>query len=197
MDDTYTEVQLDALRELANVASGTAATALAQMLGMEVGLSVPAVHALELADAAEAVGGGETLIDGVLLQLIGDLAGVVGLILPEETSNILCGMLGVDAADDIGISALREVGNILGGSYLAALGQMTGLALEPSPPEHVRDMASAVVSSMLAPLAQSSDVALVLQSALSLAGEAHSISFMLLPESGEANCLLVPLGLAA
>lgn len=197
MDGMYTDVQLDALRELANVASGTAATALAQMLGQEVGLSVPAVHALGLADAAEAIGGGETLIDGVTLQLIGDLDGVVVLILPQETSKTVCGILGVDAEDDIGISALREVGNILGGSYLSALGQMTGLALEPAPPEHVRDMAGAVVNSMLAPLAQSADVALVLQSALSLAGEAHSISFMLLPENGEADCLLVPLGLAA
>lgn len=193
----YTELQLDALRELANVASGTAATALAQMLGEEVGLSVPAVHALALADAAEAIGGDETLIDGVLLQLIGDLDGVVGLILPQETSSVLCAMLGVDAGDEIGISALREVGNILGGSYLTALGQMTGLSLEPSPPEHVRDMAAAVVSSMLAPLSHSSDFALVLQSALSLAGEARSISFMLLPENGDADRLLVPLGLAA
>ncbi len=197
MDDTYTEMQLDALRELANVASGSAATALAQMLGQEVGLDVPDVHALQLADAAEVIGASEEVIDGVLLPLIGDVAGVVALILPEETSGVLCGLLGVDASDEFGVSAIREVGNILGGSYLGALGQMTGLALEPAPPEHVRDMAGAVVSSMLAPLAASSDVALVLESALSLAGEAHSISFMLLPADGQADCLLVPLGLAA
>ena len=36
MTPRYTELQLDALRELANIASGNAATALSQMLGREV-----------------------------------------------------------------------------------------------------------------------------------------------------------------
>ena len=197
MDGTYTEMQLDALRELANVASGTAATALAQMLGEEVGLSVPAVHTLPLEQAAALIGSGETVIDSVLLPLIGDVDGVVALVLPAETGGVLCGMLGVDIADDIGISALREVGNILGGAYLGALGQMTGLALEPAPPKHVRDAADAVISATLEPVGEAAEVVLVLQSSLSLAGEAHEISFMLLPADGQVDCLLVPLGLAA
>ena len=41
MTPSYSEMQLDALRELANIASGTAATALSQMLGQEVELNVP------------------------------------------------------------------------------------------------------------------------------------------------------------
>ena len=41
MTPRLNDMQLDALRELANIASGTAATALGQMLGQEVGLSVP------------------------------------------------------------------------------------------------------------------------------------------------------------
>ena len=192
----YSEVQLDALRELANVASGTAATALAQMLGQEVGLDIPDVHALALGDAAQVIGLGEAAIDGVLLPLIGDIAGTVALILPQETAGVLCGMLGVDAGDEVGVSALREVGNILGCSYLGALGQMTGLSLEPAPPEHVRDGAATVVSDMLAPLAAASGMTLVLQSALSLGGQAHSISFLLLPTDGRVDALLAPLGLA-
>ena len=56
MTPRYTDMQLDALRELANIASGTAATALSQMLGREVELSVPRVLALPLADAVDACG---------------------------------------------------------------------------------------------------------------------------------------------
>ena len=56
MNSHYTEMQLDALRELANIASGTAATALSQMLGREIELSVPRALALPLADAVDAAG---------------------------------------------------------------------------------------------------------------------------------------------
>ena len=56
MTPRYTELQLDALRELANIASGNAATALSQMLGREVELNVPRVLALPLADAVDACG---------------------------------------------------------------------------------------------------------------------------------------------
>ncbi len=37
----YTEMQLDALRELANIGSGTASTALSSMLGRSVDITVP------------------------------------------------------------------------------------------------------------------------------------------------------------
>ena len=40
------DMQLDALRELANISSGTAATSLSQMLGREVDLNVPKAFAL-------------------------------------------------------------------------------------------------------------------------------------------------------
>ena len=51
----YDEQQLDALRELASIGSGTAATALAGMLGRSVELAVPRALALPLADALDAV----------------------------------------------------------------------------------------------------------------------------------------------
>ena len=51
MTQPYTSAQLDALRELSNVASGTAATSLSQMLGREVELNVPLVQSLPLLDA--------------------------------------------------------------------------------------------------------------------------------------------------
>ena len=50
----YTDVQLDALRELANIGSGNAATALSSMLGREVDVTIPDVVALPLADAVQA-----------------------------------------------------------------------------------------------------------------------------------------------
>jgi chemotaxis protein CheC len=192
----YTELQLDALRELANIASGGAATALSQMLGQEVELSVPRALALPLADAVDAAGEPDEVVTGIVLGLEGDIQGLVLLLVPTASAETLCQLLGVEAGSEVGDSALAEIGNILGTSYLNALASMTALAMEPTPPYVATDLLAAIVASVLAQSAGTSDVALVLDSNLELAEEACALSFMLLPASGRADDLLAPLGLA-
>jgi chemotaxis protein CheC len=193
----YTESQLDALRELANIASGTAATALSQMLRREVGLSVPRVLALSLVDAVEACGSPDESITSVVIPLEGDIAGVVLLLISTEGADALCRLLGVEAGSEIGDSALREIGNILGTSCLNALASMTGLNLGPRPPHLTTDMLGAIVSSLALTQTKSTDLVLVLDSELDVADEPCSISIVLLPSDGGVSDLLTPLGLAA
>jgi chemotaxis protein CheC len=192
----YTELQLDALRELANIASGNAATALSQMLGREVDLNVPRVLALPLAEAVEACGSPEDSTTSVVIPLEGDVTGVVLLLIEPEGAEALCRLLGVNAWDEIGESALREIGNILGTSCLNALAAMTGLHLEPRPPHLTTDMLGAIVSSLALTQTASTEMVLVLDSELSVADEPCSISFVLLPTEGGVTDLLAPLGLA-
>jgi chemotaxis protein CheC len=192
----YSEMQLDALAELANIASGTAATALSQMLGREVELRVPRALALPLADAVDAAGAPGDIVTGVVLQLEGDVDALVLLLIQAEDATTLCQMLGVEAGTEVGDSALSEIGNILGSSYLNALSAMTGLTLLPSPPTLATDLLGAIVASVLAQAAGENDVALVLDSELDLADQPCALSFMLLPASGRADELLAPLGLA-
>ncbi len=196
MTPRYTELQLDALRELANIASGNAATSLAQMLGREVDLNVPRVLALPLADAVEACGSPEESTVSVVIPLEGDVTGVVLLLIEPDGAEALCKLLGVDAWDEIGESALREIGNILGTSCLNALASMTGLHLEPRPPHLTTDMLGAIVSSLALSQTASMDLVLVLDSELAVANEPCSISFVLLPTEGGVSDLLAPLGLA-
>jgi chemotaxis protein CheC len=193
----YSELQLDALGELANIASGTAATALSQMLGQEVELEVPRALALPLADAVDAAGSPDEVVSGVVLGLEGDVDGLVLLLVPMKDATTLCELLGVEAGTEVGDSALGEIGNILGTSYLNAIVSMTGLELMPSPPFVATDLLGAIVASLLAQTAGASDLALVLDSELVLSSDTPcSISFMLLPASGRADDLLAPLGLA-
>jgi chemotaxis protein CheC len=192
----YTDMQLDALRELANIASGNAATALAQMLGREVDLNVPRVLALPLADAVEACGSPDEATTSVVIPLDGDIDGVVLLLIEPEGAQALCGLLGVEADSEIGESALREIGNILGTSCLNALAAMTGLHMEPCPPHLTTDMLGAIVSSLALSQTASTELVLVLDSELAVAGEPCSISFVLLPTDGGVSDLLAPLGLA-
>jgi chemotaxis protein CheC len=192
----YTERQLDALRELANIASGNAATALSVMLGREVELSVPRVLALPLVEAVEACGTPDEAVSAVVIPLEGDIGGVVLLLIPCRDAHTLCGLLGVEAGSEFGDSALREIGNILATSCLNVLASMTGLTLGPCPPHLTTDMLGAIVSSVLAHTSARAEAVLVLNSVLEVADEPCSISFLLLPAAGGVSELLAPLGLA-
>ena len=196
MTPRYTELQLDALRELANIASGNAATSLSQMLGRGVDLSVPRVLALPLVDAVEACGDPDQDITAVVIPLDGDIHGVVLLLISLRGAVTLCSLLGVEAGTEIGNSALQEIGNVLGTSCLNALASMTGLDLEPHPPHLTVDMLGAIVSSLALSQTASTELVLVMDSELEVENEPCSISFVLLPTEGGVTDLLTPLGLA-
>lgn len=197
MNPPLSEIQLDALRELANIASGTAATALSQMLAREVEINVPRALALAPADAVESCGDAESVVAGVVVPIQGHIDGIVLLLIPDDAAGRLCGLLGVRAHTEWGDSALREIGNILATSYLNALGAMTGLEMEPAPPHLHVDMLAAIVSTLLVDACAADELALVLDSELTVSGEPCQISFLLLPTCGQIFDLLAPLGLAA
>ena len=195
MSTQFNDLQLDALRELANIGSGTASTALSSMLGRSVDISVPTAEALPFAEAVDAVGPAEQLVTGVVIGVKGDMAATVLLLLGDTDAATLCSLLGVDPADELADSALGEIGNIIGASYINALAAMTGLEMEPEPPQSATDMLGAIVASVLAGRAGADDIALVLDSALAVEGEDCAISFLLVPSSGGVNELLNRLGL--
>jgi chemotaxis protein CheC len=196
MKVSYTEMQLDALRELANIGSGTAATALSSMVGVPIDVSVPSALALPLADAVDAAGPADAVVTAVLLPIFGDMEAMVLLLFLPADAAMICSLLGVDADTEVGLSALGEIGNILGSAYVGALGLMTGLELEPRPPETVTDMLAAIVSTVLASGAEETDVALMLDSNLIIEGTECSLSFMLVPSRDGVGELLSRLGLS-
>jgi chemotaxis protein CheC len=192
----YTELQLDALRELANIGSGTASTALSSMLGRSVDISVPKAQALPFAEAVEAAGPAEQAITGIVLGIVGDMNGTVLLLVPPADADALCRMLGVEPDDEFALSALGEIGNIVGTSYINALASMTGMDIEPTPPATATDMLGALVATVLAGHAHAGDIALMLDSNLVVEGEDCSVSFLLVPDQGGVELLLTRLGLS-
>ena len=196
MSTQYTELQLDALRELANIGSGTASTALSSLLGRSVDISVPNAKALPFAEAVDAAGRAEQDITGIVLGIVGDMQGTVLLLVPPADADAMCRMLGVEPDDEVALSALGEIGNIVGTSYINALAGMTGMDLEPTPPATATDMLGALVGSVLAGHAHAGDTALMLDSNLVVEGEDCSISFLLVPNQGGVEVLLSRLGLS-
>jgi chemotaxis protein CheC len=190
------DLQLDALREISNIGSGTAATALSSMLGRPVNLQVPRALALELADAVDAVGSPEDEATAVVLGVFGDLDATMVLLFQPDSAATIASMLGVDPSDrEMCLSALAEVGNILGSSYVGAMGEMAGLSLEPQPPVAVADMLGAIVATALAATAMDTDLALLLDSEMQIEEAACGFGMLFVPSAEGVGRLLAGLGL--
>src|SRR5580700_4532698 len=110
-------IQLDALREVANIGAGHAATALSQMTGHTIMISVPHINIVPLEDIPNQIGSQEEPVAAVLMKILGDLTGLALLLLPQATAFRVAGLMmkkpAIAELGEIERSALREAGNIL------------------------------------------------------------------------------------
>ena len=160
--------QLDALKEVSNIGAGNAATALAQLINRPIKMTVPTVRILSFDQVADVAGGADAIVAGILLEVTGDLQADLLLLLPwSQASIILELLLGKEISsffelDELEISALEELGNILSNSFLTALSEFTKLGFSPHVPSLAIDMAGAVLNLPLARLGESVEQALVI-----------------------------------
>ncbi|MEM9712581.1 MAG: chemotaxis protein CheC [Actinomycetota bacterium] len=124
------DVEIDMYNELANIGGGNAATALSQMLNAKVDLGLPKTAELTLADIEELIGDGTEEVAVVLLTTVGDLAGTIVLLISDPDAIAVA--LGV--TDEFLVSALGEIGNIVGSRFLISVGEMIMVEGEVEPP---------------------------------------------------------------
>ncbi|MCR5674971.1 MAG: chemotaxis protein CheC [Lachnospiraceae bacterium] len=141
----------DILKELGNIGAGNATTALAQMLGGKLDMSVPQVRLLEFKEVGDLMGGADQIMAGIYLGVEGDITGSMMFLLGMESARHLVSKLMMqepqgEMFSEIELSALKEVGNIITGSYLNSLSALTNLKMIPTVPAVAVDMAGAILS---------------------------------------------------
>lgn len=190
--------RLDFLKELGNIGAGHATTALSQMLkGKRFQLVVPDARMLPFDEAAEFMGGLEQVVVGIFIIISGDVKGYMAFILPLDSALILVSHLTGDDSgelDDMALSALEELGNIMITSYLNALAKMTNLVMTPSVPGLAVDMVGAVWESVLAG-AQIVNEVTVISTDFFADGEAIKGNIIFLPDEDDFNKVAHILGL--
>ena len=151
--DNLSSQYFDILKELGNIGAGNATTALAQMIGTKVDMAVPQVKLLDFKDVGDLMGGAEQIMAGIYLVVEGDISGSIMFLLEKSSAKALVARLmgtGNDSADgdfdEMELSALKEIGNIITGSYLSSLSTLTNLTIYPSPPDIAIDMCGAIMS---------------------------------------------------
>ena len=195
--DGYSELELSAIQEVANIGTGNAATALSQLVARAVDIGIPKAELVPLAAAAERIGPLESMVVAVLTPVKGLMQASMLLAFPYASAAALCEMLGTDVDSEMGQSCLQEIGNILTGSYTTAIAGMTGLNIEPDPPLLACDMLGSVVDAVLAMSVEVSDTVLFLQTSITIEGSACDFGFLFVPRQGAVQNLLRALGLAA
>jgi chemotaxis protein CheC len=149
---TLKPVQLDALREVANIGAGHAATALSHMTSQKIMISVPRINVTPLEEVPPHIGSPEEPVAAVLMNMVGDLTGRTLLVFPKATALRLAEILlrrpagTIEELEELPQSAIKEAGNILSGAYMNALSDFMGLMLLPSPPSLAIDMSRAVLT---------------------------------------------------
>ncbi len=190
----------DVLREVGNIGAGNAATSLAQLLQSKVDMMVPKVELLDFKDVGAAMGGEEQIMAGIYLSVSGDIAGSIMFLLDERSAHVLVSKLMMSEMvenkefDEIEISALKEIGNIITGSYLSALAGLTNMKIDESIPDLCIDMAAAILSVPAIEFGVVSDKILMIQTAFTDDVELNGY-FILVPTLDSYEKLLRSLGI--
>lgn len=190
---------LDILGEIGNIGSGNAITALSSMLSVRIDMSVPKVQMLEFKDAAAILGGEERLVVGIYLDLYDDVEGNIMFVMDLESAINLTDMLlnrksKVKELDEIALSALSEVGNILASSYVNSLSALTNLKITVSVPSLAIDMAGAILSVPAIQFGQIADQILFIETVFAEGDDYVKGNLFLMPDMASFQKILSNLG---
>ncbi len=190
---------LDVLREIGNIGAGNAATSLALMINKKIDMKVPVVKLLDFDEVPELLGGPENVVCGIFFKFEGDINGSIMFVLDQPSAiNLVDLLMPRDNSefDEFTTSALKEIGNILAGSYIASLSGLTNLQIKISVPALSIDMAGAILSVPAIHFGQMSDNVLIIQNEFIETLEAKSVDgyFFLIPDMDSYEVLLGSLG---
>ena len=195
------DMYLDVLREIGNIGAGNATSAIANMLGMKIDMNVPSIRLMEVSQLGMAVGAEDETIVGIFLEVETDIEGSMMFLLDIPSARYLVNKLMMTNEPDdqpfgeMELSALKEIGNIIAGSYLSALSSLTNLVITPSVPYIAVDMAASILSVPAIEFGQYGDNALLIQTEI-CADVAINGYFILMPEQDSYEKILTSLGIS-
>lgn len=147
--------KLNVFREISNIGSGNTSTSLGMMLNEIVDIGIPKSDLISFSDITNSYDSPEELVVGTVLQLSGDMEGFILVIMKLDSAiNLLSKVTGTNLEFDKEdydlvrkeLSSIGEICNILCGTYLTAISDMTSLSIDPSIPYFSVDMVRAIMN---------------------------------------------------
>ncbi len=147
------QFQEDAIKEVGNIGMGHATTSLSKMLDKKIDITLNSIRFVPLVYVPDLVRNEDTVI-GVIQQLKGSINGYLLLMLSKDSAKFLTKMMLDDPVDpdkfnEMEQSLLKELCNIMSGTYISAISNFLGIAIMLSPPSQVYDMAEAIINQLV------------------------------------------------
>ncbi|MCI9370690.1 MAG: chemotaxis protein CheC [Lachnospiraceae bacterium] len=197
-------IQYDVLKEIGNIGAGNATTALSKLINSKVDMRVPKVNLIGFSELAASIGGEEATMMGILLSLSEDIKGMMLFMLDLKSATKLLNMMLTNMGapekredeefNEMHLSALNEIGNIITGAYLSALSDLTRLSIVASVPHLQIDMAGAILSLPAIEFGKIGDKVLYIETTFNEESEINGY-FILVPELDSYDRILESLGI--
>ena len=196
--DELSSLEIDTLREIGSIGTGNAATALSQILGREVRITLPEVRIMGYNEAIEWIGGPEAVTAGVLVKMNGIMLSVQKI---DFVNLVLDSMLGktVESYDQLGEleqSALIEIGNIMISTFINAFSGLCGISINLTVPAFAMDMQGAILTVPMAEYGGMSDYLMTIGGNFVYNGQQVPCHLLLSPDIRSLNFLLKKLGVS-
>lgn len=179
-DIKLTPIQLDSLKELGNIGSGNAITALSQLLNRRINVSLTSVELIPFWKLPDEFGGRETEVFGIISHVeVNQNLSILQIYTRESIINVISYLAGVDInhiqkmkqlsdLDELILSTISEVGNILSGHYANALADLMETKLVPSVPNMAFDSLGAIMDSVIAKNAKYVDLMIMINTKMNI-----------------------------
>lgn len=194
-DDLDEELR-DILSELGNIGTGNAVTSLADMMGNTFEIKAPKLRFVKYQDIFRSMGIRDELQAGVLVDVLGELRGMFLFLMDESFTRVVLEQMLEETAEDLTelsemqVSLLRELGNIMCGSYLRALTGLTGLETDVAVPDLCIDMAGAIMGVPLARHLKVSDDILMIENEFHMGSQSFIGRILFWPEADTLSAVV-------
>lgn len=193
----YTSFQLDALKEIMNIGGGQAATTISQMVGSVIKMRVPEVDILSYDNLYQQVMADNQEVYAVLSSISGQLNGAMLFVITDPAAQKIASlMMGTDqqVGEEVKVSAVSELTNIVSSSFLTTIGGLLGKALKPEVPLSLFDLFGAIISSAYMEYEQFNDEIMVIRNEFSYDSSYLEASLYFIPEVGVIDRIVKSLG---
>ncbi len=196
------DMHLDVLKEIGNIGSGNAASALSELIQCNTDITVPSVKMLDFSEAVNFLGGPENVAIGMLVGIKGDVTGMMLYVLQHSfASKMTSTLFGSEIEDltnmnEMETSFISEVGNIMAASYVNAISQLTGMMIDISVPVMTVDMVGAILSVPAVEFAQVGNKVLFIDDGFVIGDGEIKSNMILVPEMQSLETLFTRLGVS-
>ena len=200
--DGFSDIQIDLLKEIGNIGSGNACTALAMLLNTFVDMSVPSIRFLDFESVKEFLGGENSEVLGIRIGVKEDLTGmmfnivkkpfaerIINTFYPKELNTLA-------DLSDMDLSVLSEMGNITSGAYANAIAALSGMKVDIIPPEYHVNTVGEILEIPLKEYAEVGDKILVIDEQFIMGEEKMTSHMLLILDGASLQKLFERLGIA-